>query len=302
MSGIESVKDLVKPPFANYDIVVYFGCGLFSLPFIVHYTGSLRVNTTSFNFGIEPQFVSTLVTTLTVLFSVYILGHIIAYVGSQLIEKLMDSFFGKASTIVILGTKIRNTSLTKVIRGQLKNNVIKNFSRATWLSSFIRCLTHLPALPSYGGILVLGFFGFYRTRLSREVLAAASAKLSAIPVLDIEIKVDTVWFKPLEAIVMNNNPSATARMYNYLVISGLFRSICTILLASLWFEMSYVLLRISGYDAPQGLLMLGNSSLTFQLFSYAAISLVYLFSLFSYLKFQRRYVEDAIFAFVFVKG
>ncbi|KQO07125.1 hypothetical protein ASF09_12885 [Sphingomonas sp. Leaf242] len=66
--------------------------------------------------------------------------------------------------------------------------------------------------------------------------------------------------------------------------------------------MAYVLLRISGYDAPQGLLMLGNSSLPFQLFSYAAISLVYLFSLFSYLKFQRRYVEDAIFAFVFAKG
>ena len=127
MSGIESIKDLVKPPFANYDIVVYFGCGLFSLPFIMHYIGSLRVSPTSFNFGIEPAIVSTVVTTLTVLFSVYILGHIIAYVGSQFIEKVMDSFLGKASTIVLLGRKGRQGVLTHLIRDQLRQGVDNNF-------------------------------------------------------------------------------------------------------------------------------------------------------------------------------
>lgn len=302
MSGIESVKDLIKPPFANYDIVVYFGCGLFSLPFIMHYTGSLRVNPTSFNFGIEPAFVSTLVTTLTVLFSVYILGHIIAYIGSQFIEKLMDSFFGKASTIILLGSKVRQGSLNPMIRGQLGKGFSKNFTKTTWLSGAVRCISHLPAWPAYAAIFVFGVFGFYRTRVSDEVIKIADEKVRGLSIHNASIAADTQWFKPLEAIVINNNPGATARMYNYLVISGLFRSVCTILLASLWFEFVYLLSKAWGLDAPEGLLMLGNKSLWFQFVSYSSLSLVCVFSLFSYLKFQRRYVEDAIFAFVFTKS
>jgi len=275
---------------------------LFSLPFMMHYTGSLRVKTTSFNFGIEPPFVSTLVTTLTVLFSVYILGHIIAYIGSQFIEKLMDSFFGKASTIILLGSKVRQGSLNPMIREQLRKGVTKNFTKSTWLSGLVRCLSHLPAFPSYLLIFAAGAFGFYRTRVSDEVIKIANDKVVNLSAQHAHIKSDTQWFKPLEAIVMNNNPGATARMYNYLVISGLFRSICTILLASLWFEFVYLLSKAWGLDAPEGLLMLGNKTLFYQFVSYAALSTVYVFSLFSYLKFQRRYVEDAIFAFVFTKG
>lgn len=302
MSGIESVKDLVKPPFANYDIVVYFGCGLFSLPFIMHYMGRIRLKSTSFNFDVQPAFVSTLVTTLTVLFSVYILGHIIAYIGSQLIEKLMDSFFGKASTIILLGSKVKHDELNGMIRGQLEKGVKKNFTRTTWLSGLVRCVSHIPAAPSYAAMFIFGVFGFYRTRVSDSVIAAADVKIRAISPNHVGITPDAKWFKALEAIVMNNNPGASARMYNYLVISGLFRSVCTILLAYMWFELAYFSSKLYGLDAPEGLLMVGNNNLEFQFLSYASISIVYMFSLFSYLKFQRRYVEDAIFAFVFTKG
>jgi len=48
--------------------------------------------------------------------------------------------------------------------------------------------------------------------------------------------------------------------------------------------------------------MFGNDTMFFQALSYALLCIIYLFSLFSYLKFQRRYVEDAIFAFVFTKS
>jgi hypothetical protein len=47
--------------------------------------------------------------------------------------------------------------------------------------------------------------------------------------------------------------------------------------------------------------MLGGATWLDQVKSYSLLTIVYLFSLFSYLKFQRRYVEDAIFAFVFTK-
>ena len=38
-----------------------------------------------------------------------------------------------------------------------------------------------------------------------------------------------------------------------------------------------------------------------QVFSYEAICFLYIFCLASYFKFQRRYVEEAVFAFVFTK-
>ncbi|RYZ78538.1 MAG: hypothetical protein EOP06_28855 [Proteobacteria bacterium] len=138
--------------------------------------------------------------------------------------------------------------------------------------------------------------------MSDEVIKAADEKFKSLSPHNTSIKVDTQWFKPLEAVVINNNPGATARMYNYLVISGLFRSVCTIFLASLWFEFIYLFSKLLGLNPPEGLLMLGNKSVLFQFLSYASLSLVYIFSLFSYLKFQRRYVEDAIFAFVFTKS
>lgn len=299
MSGIEAVKDLVKPPFANYDIVVYFGCGLFSLPFMMHYVGDLRLSTTSFKFNIDPPFVSTLITTLTVLFSVYILGHIIAYLGSQLIEKVMDSLFGKASAVILRGAEANRDDFKQMIQQQIRAGISRHIEEASWFSSIVRFVCHTPILPAYVAIYMLKVFGFYRTRISEQVVIAANGKVASAHIS--EIRQGNEWFKSLEAVVMNTNPSATARMYNYLVISGLFRSVSIILLASSWFEMVYTISKVKGYDAPEGLLMFGNSGIYPQLISYSAMCVVYLFSLFSYLKLQRRYVEDAIFAFVYAK-
>jgi len=97
------LKDLVKPPFANYDIVVYFGCGIFFLPFLFHYIGADKLKILSYQFGIKPDFASIVVSSLSILFGVYILGHMIAYAGSQFVQRLMDSLFGKTSAVVFLG-------------------------------------------------------------------------------------------------------------------------------------------------------------------------------------------------------
>lgn len=302
MAGIDAVKDLVKPPFANYDIVVYFGCGLFSLPFMMHYVGRLRMAKTSFNFNIDPPFVSTLITTLTLLFSVYILGHIIAYVSSQIIEKTMDSLFGKSSTVVLMGASAPRDDFRKIIGRQLKDGISKHLAHGRLFSSIVRFAAHAPVIPFY---LVVGYFevyGYYRSRISGDVIDSANSILTGMAGKAPQIAVTNEWFKPLEAIVANNNATATARMYNYLVISGLFRSVCLILLCSSWFEVIYLVMKIFKYEPPLGLLMFGNTGVMPHVISYLAICLVYLFALFSYLKFQRRYVEDAIFAFVYAKA
>jgi hypothetical protein len=68
-----------------------------------------------------------------------------------------------------------------------------------------------------------------------------------------------------------------------------------------WFESVYLFDRTFSPVANSGILMIGGGGWSAQFGSWAAIVVVYLFSLFSYLKFQRRYVEEAIFSFVLAK-
>lgn len=310
--GIEAVKDLVKPPFANYDIVVYFGCGLFALPFMLHY-GDIFLTPQPANKAsliqklakIDPAFADTvvvsLVASLTVLVSVYIFGQVIAYLGSEFIEKLMDSFFGKASSTVLRGSLDRRGKFKEKIVLRINEGVKEHYRGPSWLSSIVRVSYHGPVILAYYLVYRYEVFGYHRTRVSESVMKAAQNKFNALNMDNNKLDATHEWFKALEAIVVNNNPLATARMYNYLVISGLFRSTCFIFLTAAWFEMTYTISAIFNGRPPSGLLMFGHEGLIAHLASYAAVSSLYLFCLFSYFKFQRRYVEDAIFAYVFTE-
>lgn len=113
-----------------------------------------------------------------------------------------------------------------------------------------------------------------------------------------EIRVDTKWYKSLEYYVLNQIPDAVPRMYNYLVIAGLFRSLSFIFLWSSWFVIGY-LLTFSWFGTwPLGLTDRGTGSGAgiIELLSLTTLSV---FCLVSYLKFQRRYAEEAIMALAF---
>jgi hypothetical protein len=309
--GIEAVKDLVKPPFANYDIVVYFGCGLFSLPFMLHYSeiflnGDQYTKSTLANklARIDPalsdKFVVSLIATLTVLISVYILGQIIAYLGSEAIEKLMDSLFGKVSSTILRGSTDERDDFKKTTKHQINIGIAKHFGDGSWLSSSVRLMYHFPVMSAYFFIYNFEVFGYHRTRVSTKAMDAARLKLVNSPFSDIVIAPGTEWFKSLEAIVVNNNPVAAARMYNYLVIAGLFRSVCFIFLTAAWVEMLLASCSLV-FNAPPGLLTFGHTGFIAHCLSYLAVSLLYIFCLFSYFKFQRRQAEEIIFAYVYTK-
>lgn len=294
------LKDLIKPPFANYDVVVYFGVGIFFLPFLFHYIGADKLKLLSFQFDIKPDFASILVSSLSILFGVYILGHMIAYAGSQFVERLMDSIFGKTSTVVLMGSKDRGGS-NPMFRKQVWARSAKSWKRSKWVLLF-RLMIHLPVLVPYLVLYGFGAFGFYRTRISQEVMEAAAAEYQAAGLPGGPVDADHPWYKAVEAYVMNRYPVVTARMYNYLVIFGIFRSLCIVFLFALWFEMAYIVeFATSGATHP-ALFSLGLTGTAGQGLSYLVLVTLYVFSLFSYLKFQRRYVEEAIFGFVFAKS
>jgi hypothetical protein len=150
-------------------------------------------------------------------------------------------------------------------------------------------------------IYATGVFGYYSSRVPQSVMDSASTKIARVGAQGARISTYSPWFKVVEHYVTNNLPMASARMYNYLVISGIFRSICTILLVALWFELYYLIHYVITGHEHIGIFMSDLNGIQYRMWSYIVLSTVFIFSLFSYLKFQRRYVEEAIFAFVLAK-
>lgn len=298
----ELTKLAPKPPFANYDIVVYFGAGLLAFPILQHFyliplNMSLRSPLAETGDGLIDSALSALI----FLFLAYVIGHGIAYASGQIIQKAADAVFGKVSGVIVWESTTddanRNNRTRELIRSHLKDS----FKEHNWFASAVRTLPHLPLLLVYLAIYKIGIFGYYGSRVPQEVLTIARKKLASEGLPDIPIAHRGYWFKPLEHIVMNNNPIATSRMYNYLIISGLFRSLSFIVLLVLWLQLYYDLHSvIDGHMVLQPLLSDGEKMMPlWQL--YACIVIIYFISLFSFLKFQRRYVEEAIFAFALAK-
>ena len=295
---MESLKDLVKPPFANYDVVVYFGGGLFAIPFLAHYLlVPLQIGWPKFSVDTGSVITNEVVSGLTLLFSIYILGHFLAYIGSQLVEKAIDRFLGKISTAILISSMATSANRNSAIRAVIYNK-IKSISRDKAIfPSVVRVIFHLPVIIIYMLVFTLGIFGYYNTRVTPEVIAAARRDISKLNLDGLTLKLQSPWFKPLEYYVINRDGLATARMYNYLVIGGLFRSLCVIFMGALWLHIYYII----HYFCDGDWRLPGSSGAWSAFFQYAFLSALYIFSLFSYLKFQRRYCEEAIFAFVFEK-
>ena len=103
------MKDFVRSPFPNYDIVVYFGCGVFRRPFLFHYMLSPNVgNFLRVEASTGVPFADAAVSTLFVLFAVYFLGHLWAFASSIFIEKTADLLLGKTSSACILAHRRKN--------------------------------------------------------------------------------------------------------------------------------------------------------------------------------------------------
>ena len=295
---MDGLKEFAKPPFANYDVVVYFGGGLFALPFINRYViEPASLNWPRLNLTVGGSFSSELVTSLSLLFSIYILGHALAYTSSQFIEKLADRLLGKISTAILVSAWVGSRRRNEMLRALIYDRVRSILAERAVIATIVRGFIHLPVIPLYVLVYIFGVFGYYNTRVPQSVIAAVRVKLPKIGLGPLRVSLRTKWYKPLEHYVINRFPVATARMYNYLIISGLFRSLCIIFLMSLWAQIYYLLhFGLDGDWLLRG--YMGSASHKSAVAEYVMFSAAYMFSFFSYLKFQRRYAEEAIFAFV----
>ena len=299
MASPYALKDLVRPPFANYDVVVYFGCGLFVVPFVNRYlVVPLGLHWPTFRILGADVVTGEIISGLSLLVFVYVIGHVIAYLASQIIEKTIDRFLGKVSTAVTFLTVGRPGIRNSKIRSHIWHRIQTIRNDRAIVASFSRAIFHIPAIFAYILIGAFGIFGYFNSRMSLHTVAALKDRIRELGIPQLTLSPNKPWFKPVEYFVINRVPSAIPRMYNYLVIGGLFRSLSFIFLMSMWaVAIHAIFAHFKGqWRIPPLSGMAGGSAYFWEFFSLQAL---YVFSLFSYIKFQRRYAEEALFAFLF---
>lgn len=260
------------------------------------------------NFGIRQPlassgntYIDTALGILIFLFLSYLIGHGLAYGSGQIIQKFADNIFGKTSGVIIWESLThdsnRNAKTRELIRGHLK----EAFQKHNWFAICFRGAFHIPIIPLYYLIYTIGIFGYYGSRVPNSIIHIIRKKLISLKLPEIPVAHRGYWFKPLEHYVMNNNPIATSRMYNYLVIFGLFRTLSFIFLIVIWLQIYFDIHHWwDGHVRLTPILSDGEKDMAkWQLYFFLYIN--YFIALFSFLKFQRRYVEEAMFAFALTK-
>jgi hypothetical protein len=225
-----------------------------------------------------------------------LLGHIISYASSLLTEKFIETFFGKVSSAIIISTVKETKVKQEVVSAFIFRKLQQSWQVRNRKLSIIRIILLLPVIPLFLLIIWIGGFDYYKSRISSETLAKIRHK--AVNIGLCEVRLDDPWYKELEHYVINRHPVALSRMYNYLVISGIFRSLSAIFLACIWMEFYYLgHFLITGHYHVTVL----ASDVRFgaeRIFAFIALYTIYGFSVSSYMKFQRRYAEEALFAFL----
>lgn len=297
---------LSKAPFANYDLVVYLGGGLFSLLVFWRYVGRpFRIfDFSSLVADSSNGWTQDVIYLALLLVFAYVLGHLISYQSSYFIEGLVERSLGRFSRVVEI-TTVNPTARADALRAEIRKNICRNAFRYWNVPGFFRyipfprlvTLVHFPLLPWYALVYALGLFEFANTRIPARMLEGARATLKErFP--ETTFDDGRQWFRWMEYFTNYNRPIAAASMYNYLVISGLMRSLSYALLIAIWFEWGYL---ICSLVTDTERVTHGEGGWTGLTLYFLAVYAAYITTLTSYCKFFRRYVEEAIMGF-FLEG
>lgn len=294
---------LSKAPFANYDLVVYLGGGLFALLIVWRYIGR-PFDVFRFSSILRPateNWTQDLLYLVLIAVVAYIIGHLISYQSSFFIERFVEKSVGRFSELLEITTaapEIKTKKLRDKIRENVSSGLLKklNIPRTRVLiklPNLIACL-HLPILPWYLVVYQFGLFDFADTRLPARLLEGAKSQMTS-RFSEFNFEKGRQWFRWIEYYTNYNRPVAAASMYNYLIISGLMRSLSYTILISIWFELIYLFCFLV---YGKSFISHGSNGFLGWAFYLVAAYVAYITTLTSYCKFFRRYVEEAIMGFV----
>ena len=93
----------------------------------------------------------------------------------------MESFFGLPSTLVYRGCSDGRDDFRSMIKNQISNGVTRQINDKSYISSIIRIEAHAPLYIFYFPIWLFEIYGYFRTRVSKEVLELAKVKMKVEP-------------------------------------------------------------------------------------------------------------------------
>jgi len=286
-----ALEEVKKLPFGNYDLTVYFGMGILALPLCYTiFVAPFGFYFPKFPVPFKSEFTNSAVSVIAVLFAGYALGHIIAFLASYFVEKFLHRNYGFPSDLYI---EQCNNQLLKISRPM---NGFPIFSSP--ISVIINGF-HLPLLPIYLVVHNFTKLGYYSPKLPLEFRDVVIEKFVQLR-LNIAVEENTRWSKIVEHYVANNCPNGYARMYNYLVISGVMRSVAFLSILYCWFYLAHGIISTqfdqAGYLAS---IHFKNIESPFYFFvGYILVSSFASLSMMTFAKFNRRFFEEGVQSFL----
>lgn len=274
-----------------YDIAVYLPGGAVSLLGIQLVAERLNFIGSDLLKGLsEGSAIEQVILGIVWLSASYLLGHVAAFISSYLIEKFVHYSLGYPSDIWLKSEQTLSSGHPrKAIFRKIFQRNLDSYPKY-WVPRLIK----LAQLPAVAPLLALKFahpFGFYNHKLPYGILRDLTKRFGELG-LNVPVEEGSRWEKIVEHYIANNCPPAYSRMYNYLVIYGVLRMSAFIILAYLWFWIAKdVYLKVCSSD------ILGSISLEATLV-YIATSCLYVLSVMAFAKFNRRYFEETVLAFL----
>jgi hypothetical protein len=284
-NSLDSVRNL---PFATYDLAVYLPGGAVLLLIIQTILTPFFSPTTLPTF-IETgdKSVDTLLKGVFWLSLCYLTGHLGSFISTYSVERMVHDVLGFPSDNWIEREKYVTNGVQdkKATTKIIKQNISRY--RPNFSSLIVILFQSALFLP-----LVIFFIfkpiGFYSTKLPDGISLDLSIKYNKLK-CSVPLEKNTRWNKIIEHYVANNCPEAYVRMYNYLVIYGALRLLSLILLITCW--------GILIHDASYKINGNWNIDLKTNLMYFSATFSCFL-SMMAFAKFNRRYFEESILAFL----
>lgn len=274
-------------PFAMYDLAVYLPGGAVLLVVTRYVIESLTG--LSLGAGLLPatsDSISLVVRGIVWISASYLAGHIGAFASTYLIEKFVHNSLGFPSDIWLENEQTTGSGDRSAILRKIFTNRIKNSDSS--LVSYIILLSQIPAWMPLIIFRIVKPFGFYSPKIPLKLLDAVEKRFA---LLELEVKVEkgSRWEKIVEHFVANHCPLVYTRMYNYLVIYGALRLISLIILIICWYMMLHDFQNKMHYGFKFGYI---------ETLSFFTATFVYIISVMAFAKFNRRYFEETILAFL----
>lgn len=284
------MQRIERLPFTTYDVLGYLVPGSFFIIMILHFRLYDLFKDQFGTFDNMGDF-NTVAFLFVVMFSSYIMGHIIAITSAIFTEEHAVYLIGYPSEYLMSDKEMGTRGSIRYVFDRFVSK--KGYKSVGW---YLNCL--IIFFPYTLCFIILLFCGIGKSFIKPLPPVARQSmdehlKKKICPTLDASD--GRSWFLPLIHYCQNNLPHANMRMYNYIVIYGFLRHVSFV---SYIFGLLYTLAPFINKVYSRNY---GFSNEVINIYFGVSLLLVGFLSFLGFLKFFRRFSEEASMAFLLAR-